>query len=103
MIFSLVATESMAPSGLRFFDRDENLWNVPITRAKVLMLVIGDRAFWEDHGALGGKLAARIDADLEQAARWRRSDDMRGSSTLQTKSSPPPSGDRKTWLDDHAN
>jgi AAA domain/Caspase domain len=77
MIFSLVATESMAPGGLRFFDRDENLWNVAITRAKALMLVIGDRAFWESHGALGGKLAARIDAVLEQAASWRHSDEVR--------------------------
>ena len=77
MIFSLVATETMAPSGLRFFDRDENLWNVAITRAKALMLVIGDRAFWDGHGALGGMLAARIDAVLEQAARWRHPDDMR--------------------------
>ena len=41
------------------------------------MLVIGDRAFWEDHGALGGKLAARIDTVLDQAARWRHSADMR--------------------------
>ena len=77
MIFSLVATESMAPGGRGFFDRDENLWNVAITRAKAMMLVIGDRAFWERHGALGGKLAARIDAVLEQASSWRHSDDIR--------------------------
>jgi hypothetical protein len=77
MIFSLVATESMAPGGRGFFDRDENLWNVAITRAKAMMLVIGDRAFWERHGALGGRLAARIDAVLEQASHWRHSDDVR--------------------------
>jgi hypothetical protein len=77
MIFSLVATESMEPGGLGFFDRDENLWNVAITRAKAMLLVIGDRAFWERHGALGGKLAARIDAVLEQASHWGYSDNIR--------------------------
>ena len=77
MIFSLVATESMEPGGRRFFDRDENLWNVAITRAKAMLLVIGDRAFWDRHGALGGKLAARIDAVREHASRWRHPDDVR--------------------------
>jgi hypothetical protein len=77
IIFSLVATESMTPDGRGFFDRDENLWNVAITRARAMMLVIGDRAFWERHGALGGKLAARIDSVLEQTSRWRYSDDIR--------------------------
>jgi hypothetical protein len=77
VIFSLVATESMAPSALRFFDRDENLWNVAITRAKAMMLIIGDRGFWKGHGALGGKLAARIDTILGQASLWRHSDEVR--------------------------
>jgi hypothetical protein len=77
MVFSLVATESMDPGGLRFFDRDENLWNVAVTRAKALLLVIGDRAFWDRYGTLGGRLAARIDAVRTQTTQWRHSTEVR--------------------------
>lgn len=77
IIFSLVATASMSNGGLRFFDRDENLWNVAITRAKAHLLVIGDRNYWHRHGALGGKLLARIDAIAELESAWPHGPELR--------------------------
>ncbi len=77
IIFSLVATDSISSGGLRFFDRDENLWNVAITRAKAHLLIIGDRSYWQRHGALGGKLMDRIDAIGEQDATWPHSTELR--------------------------
>jgi hypothetical protein len=76
MLFSLVATASMTGGGLRFFDRDENLWNVAITRAKSHLLIVGDRGFWEGHGALGGKLGSRIDAITAHDAHWPHGDEL---------------------------
>lgn len=77
IIFSLVATESMSGGGLRFFDRDENLWNVAITRAKAHLLIIGDRSFWQQHGALGGKLMDRIDAIGGLESTWPHGSELR--------------------------
>jgi len=77
IIFSLVATESISGGGLRFFDRDENLWNVAITRAKAHLLIIGDRSFWQQHGALGGKLMDRIDAIGGLESTWPHGSELR--------------------------
>lgn len=77
IIFSLVATDSMSVGGLRFFDRDENLWNVAITRAKAHLLIIGDRSFWQHHGALGGKLIDRIDAIGDSESTWPHGSELR--------------------------
>jgi hypothetical protein len=77
IVFSLVATDSMSSGGLRFFDRDENLWNVAITRAKAHLLIIGDRRYWQRHGALGGKLMDRIDAIGELDATWPHTTELR--------------------------
>jgi len=77
ILFSLVATASMSNGGLRFFDRDENLWNVAITRAKAHLLIIGDRSFWQHHGALGGKLIDRIDAIGELESTWPHGSELR--------------------------
>ncbi|WP_323747011.1 caspase, EACC1-associated type [Catenulispora pinisilvae] len=77
IIFSLVATPTMSGGGLRFFDRDENLWNVAITRARAHLLVVGHGDFWQRHGALGGKLWARINAFTTQDAPWPHGEELR--------------------------
>lgn len=42
MIFSPVLSNNMPPGGLRFLKKNPNLFNVAITRARTLMLVVGD-------------------------------------------------------------
>ncbi|MEC3915833.1 caspase, EACC1-associated type [Nocardia sp. CDC160] len=48
MLFSLVATRTMAIRSIDWIDKQLNLWNVAITRARCHLLVIGDPGVWEN-------------------------------------------------------
>ncbi|MEZ0114698.1 RecA/RadA recombinase [Catenulispora sp. EB89] len=56
IVFSLVAAPGMSRSGLAFLDRNPNLWNVAITRARAHLIVIGHRGYWTNIGGLGRRL-----------------------------------------------
>jgi hypothetical protein len=56
IVFSLVAAPGMSRSGLAFLERNPNLWNVAITRARAHLIVIGHRGYWTNIGGLGRRL-----------------------------------------------
>ncbi len=58
MIFSLVAGDDMRPGSIRWVQRQLNLWNVAITRARSHLIVIGDGQLWEHQGGLAAGLRA---------------------------------------------
>ncbi|GAB2558159.1 AAA domain-containing protein [Nocardia heshunensis] len=65
MIFSLVATPDMPNGSIDWIDKQPNLWNVAITRARSQLHIIGDGRVWEGR-RIGQELmsAAAGDADL---------------------------------------
>ncbi|WP_433472180.1 caspase, EACC1-associated type [Spirillospora sp. CA-142024] len=58
MIFSLVAGEGMRPGTIRWVQRQLNLWNVAITRARSHLIVVGDAGLWESRRGLPADLRA---------------------------------------------
>ncbi|MFI6323775.1 AAA domain-containing protein [Nonomuraea sp. NPDC050556] len=62
MILSLVATEEMREGAVSWIERQPNLWNVAITRARSLLVVVGDQTFWSRRGGVAAGLL-QPDAD----------------------------------------
>ncbi|MDT3399611.1 AAA domain-containing protein [Streptomyces sp. B1866] len=56
MVFSLVAAEGMTPSAISWVDRQLNLWNVAITRARTHLIVVGDADLWRSRGGVAASL-----------------------------------------------
>jgi hypothetical protein len=56
VIFSLVADEGMHPGAIGWIDRQLNLWNVAITRARSHLIVVGDAGLWQQRGGVGAAL-----------------------------------------------
>ncbi|EWM17858.1 AAA domain-containing protein [Kutzneria sp. 744] len=57
MVFSLVASKDMPAGSRSWLNRQLNLWNVGITRAKSHLIVVGDQDLWGREGGLGAVLA----------------------------------------------
>ncbi|MBF8192488.1 caspase family protein [Nonomuraea sp. K274] len=74
MVLSLVATEEMREGAINWVERQPNIWNVAITRARSLLIVVGDEALW---GKRGG-----VAAGLLQAARGISGDGQPGPDEL---------------------
>lgn len=68
MVFSLVAADGMSPGAISWIDRQINLWNVGITRARSHLIVVGDAELWRKRGGTGGELlrSARASTDADQ-------------------------------------
>lgn len=62
MILSLVATEEMREGAINWVERQPNIWNVAITRARSHLIVVGDEALW---GRRGGVAAGLLRAARE--------------------------------------
>jgi hypothetical protein len=62
MVFSLVAGHGMGDRSIRWVDRQLNMWNVAITRARSHLIVIGDSALWHRRGGVGAALWAAASA-----------------------------------------
>ncbi|MGW3473301.1 caspase, EACC1-associated type [Saccharopolyspora sp. NPDC000995] len=56
MVFSLVAGEGMQQSAISWVDRQINLWNVAITRARSHLIVVGSADLWRRRGGTGSEL-----------------------------------------------
>ncbi|MBV9022313.1 MAG: caspase family protein [Streptomycetaceae bacterium] len=56
MVFSLVAGEGMHGGAVSWIDRQLNLWNVAITRARSHLIVVGDRNLWSQRGGVAATL-----------------------------------------------
>lgn len=56
LIFSLVAGVTMKAGAASWVNRQLNLWNVAITRARSHLIVVGDKDFWRQHGGTGAEL-----------------------------------------------
>jgi hypothetical protein len=56
VIFSLVAGEGMGPGAIGWIDRQLNLWNVAVTRARSHLIVVGDAGLWQQRGGVGAAL-----------------------------------------------
>jgi hypothetical protein len=56
MILSLVAGQGMHPGAVGWVDRQLNLWNVAITRARSHLIVVGDAELWRRRGGVGAEL-----------------------------------------------
>ncbi|RLV08238.1 hypothetical protein CTZ27_05270 [Streptomyces griseocarneus] len=65
MVFSLVAGQGMSPGAISWVDRQLNLWNVAVTRARSHLIVVGDDELWLRRGGVGAELvrAARATDD----------------------------------------
>ncbi|WP_431897556.1 caspase, EACC1-associated type [Nonomuraea sp. bgisy101] len=61
IVLSLVAGESTSPNTVMWLNRQLNLWNVAITRARAHLVVIGDRSFWSKQGGVAAELLASSD------------------------------------------
>lgn len=48
IFYSLVAAPNMPRGSIEWIDRQLNLWNVAITRARSHLIVVGDRALWAE-------------------------------------------------------
>jgi hypothetical protein len=62
MIFSLVAGQGMREGSIRWVDRQLNMWNVAITRARSHLIVVGDSHLWHRRGGVGAALWAAANA-----------------------------------------
>jgi hypothetical protein len=62
MVFTLVAGQNEPSHCFDWFDRQPQLWNVAITRARSNLIVVGDRELWGSRGGVGAKLAAACGA-----------------------------------------
>jgi hypothetical protein len=58
MIFSLVAGAGMRHGSISWVDRQLNMWNVAITRARSHLIVVGDPDLWHGRGGVGAALLA---------------------------------------------
>ncbi|NDU73858.1 AAA family ATPase [Actinomadura sp. DSM 109109] len=58
MLFSLVAAQGMRQGTIRWVEKQTNLWNVAITRARSHLIVVGDSDLWRRRGGLGAALLA---------------------------------------------
>ncbi|MGA5818817.1 AAA domain-containing protein [Kitasatospora sp. NPDC094028] len=56
VIFSLVASDGMHPGAIGWVDRQLNLWNVAITRARSHLIVVGNAELWQQRGGVGTAL-----------------------------------------------
>ncbi|MCM2429338.1 AAA domain-containing protein [Streptomyces sp. RKAG337] len=62
MVFSLVAGDGMSPGAISWVDRQLNLWNVAITRARSHLIVVGDAKLWQRRGGVGAALVHAANA-----------------------------------------
>ncbi len=62
MIFSLVAGEGMKQSAISWVDRQLNLWNVAITRARSHLIVVGSADLWRQRNGTGSELLRAAEA-----------------------------------------
>ncbi|WP_245719995.1 DEAD/DEAH box helicase [Nocardia uniformis] len=60
MIFSLVATPDMPRGSIDWIDKQPNLWNVAITRARSQLHIVGDGRVWDER-RIGQELRAAAD------------------------------------------
>ncbi|QYN40172.1 caspase family protein [Pseudonocardia sp. DSM 110487] len=56
MVFSLVAGTGMHKGAISWVDRQLNLWNVAITRARTHLIVVGDAGLWRARGGVAATL-----------------------------------------------
>jgi AAA domain len=63
MVLSIVGGRDMPESGLRWLQREPNLWNVAITRARSHLIVVGDLDFWHGRPGVVGALANLAEGD----------------------------------------
>ncbi|MEU4226799.1 AAA domain-containing protein [Nonomuraea sp. NPDC026600] len=56
MVMSLVAGQGINQGAIDWIDRQPNLWNVAITRARSHLIVVGDRDRWTARGGVGASL-----------------------------------------------
>ncbi|MEU8248314.1 AAA domain-containing protein [Nonomuraea sp. NPDC048916] len=59
IVLSLVASKSMSKQAVVWLNRELNLWNVAITRARAHLVIIGDLSFWSDQGGVAAELIMR--------------------------------------------
>jgi hypothetical protein len=57
MVLSIVGGRQMPEAGLQWLQREPNLWNVAITRARSHLIVVGDLDFWRGRPGIVGTLA----------------------------------------------
>lgn len=56
MVFSLVAGQGMPGRTIDWFDQQQELWNVAITRARSRLIVVGDAELWEQRSVIARHL-----------------------------------------------
>lgn len=69
MVFSLVAAEEMHPGAVNWIDRQLNLWNVAITRARSHLIVVGDPELWKKRGGVAAALLQAADGAGQAGSR----------------------------------
>lgn len=61
IVLSPVGSARITPSSRRWLLTEQTLWNVAITRAKALLVVVGDRDWWQSQPNMLADLAANAD------------------------------------------
>ncbi|MGW6505105.1 caspase, EACC1-associated type [Nonomuraea angiospora] len=68
IVLSLVAAgQDMPSSAIGWIERQPNLWNVAITRARSHLIVIGDTELWRQRGGIASHLIQAAEADVKRA------------------------------------
>ncbi|MDA2810645.1 AAA domain-containing protein [Nocardiopsis sp. RSe5-2] len=68
MVVSPTAATGVERGAGRWAVRQQNLWNVAVTRARSRLYVVGDRAYWSEQGGLLADLAAHALSPAEEDA-----------------------------------
>nr|WSY56279.1 AAA domain-containing protein [Streptomyces sp. NBC_00886] len=67
MVFSLVAGNGMHPGAISWVNRQLNLWNVAITRARTHLVIVGDKDLWAKEGGVAAELLNAATTDHRHA------------------------------------
>jgi hypothetical protein len=77
MVFSLVAAEGISSGAVSWVERQLNLWNVAITRARSHLIIVGDATYWRARKGIATDLLAAAEETAQTDSDAIPSDQLR--------------------------